>query len=390
MLTKPKDPRKAAEEFVDKVIAPTKASRKPDPRLARARADLNRKNLELGKRELAASGLKPDVLDKLALNRSKELKALADQAHRSAVEASAAAATRLRGMAPGIVPFEPMDIVIDQVTFIRTFADQGALLEENIGPGENWARYQVQSNSDAWSGTGRLSFYILWKNDHDSATVMTAKPNLIINAQLSCNGDWSGVASWFGMSSQASANVGLQMTVWGMDSNTSSIVFQQDSIASTSVDGGFFGGDNGTAIEFNQVLAGTGVVVPGQSYALIEVEVLSQWNANTDASVNFDAQSGSHRIDLPQIILSTDDVQPPPPPIMLTGGVDHFTSPASVYLIWTGATTTQVDLYQNGVRIGNTLNDGAWAGKYAPGTYTFHVCDEGTSVCSNDVTLVVT
>jgi hypothetical protein len=219
---------------------------------------------------------------------------------------------------------------------------------------------------------------------------MTAKPNLIINAQLSCNGDWSGVASWFGMSSQASANVGLSMTVWGMDSSVSSVVFQQDSIAQTSVDGGFFGGDNGTAIEFNQVLTGTGVVVPGQSYALIEVEVLSQWNANSDASATFDAQSGDHRIDLPQIILSTDDVLPPPPPISLAASVSYATTPATVTFVWNGATTPLVVFFQNGVRVFNTPNDGTTSLPLAPGTYVFQVCEPASTVCSNDVTVTVT
>jgi hypothetical protein len=381
---------KKAEAFVDKVVAPRKAAPKPDLKLAKARAALAGKNLELGKRELAATGLKPDVLDKLALERSKERKVLADQARKSAVEASVAAATRLRGMSPVIVPFEPRDIVIDQVTFIRTFADQGVILEQNIGPSNNWARYQLQSTSDVWNGTGRLSFFILWKNDHDSPTVMTAKPNLVINAQLSCSGDWSGVASWFGMSSQASANVGLRMTVWGMDSSTSSVVFQQDNIAATNVDGGFFGGDSGTPIEFNQVLTGTGVVVPGQSYALIEVEVLSTWNANSDASVTFDAESGSHRIDLPQLVLSTDDVQPPPPQIMLTAGVSDATTPPTVLLVWSGATTPLIDIYKDGVDLGNTGNTGGWIRQYPPGTYTFRVCESQSQVCSNDVTITVT
>lgn len=384
------DPVKAAEDFIDKVVAPARALRKPDPQLAKARADLGRKDLELAKRELVAGGLNPDRLDKLATERAKDRKKLAEETRRKAVAGSTAAAARLRDLAPVIVPFVPMDTIIDQVTFIRSFAGQGTVLESNIGPAENWARYEVKSTSDSWDGTGRLSFFILWKNEHDSPTVMTAKPNLVINARLSCEGDWSGVASWFGMSSQASANVGLRTTVWGMDSSVSSIVYQDDNIAQTSVDGGFFGGDNGTSIEFNQVLPASGVVVPAQTYVLIEVEVLTQWNANSDASVTLDAQSGSYRVDLPQLVLSTDDLQPPAPPISLTGGVDYLTSPANVALIWTGATGAMVDIYQNGVKLGDAENDGTWIYPMAPGTYVFRVCETASSVCSNDVSLVVT
>jgi hypothetical protein len=383
------DARRKAEAFIDKVIAPARARPAPDPKIAKARTELDRKELELARRELVAGGLGPDRLDKLASERAKDRRKLADQAHRIAVEGSAAAALRLKDFAPVILPFEPMDTIIDQVTFIRSFAGQGTVLESNIAPMENWARYRLDSTSDSWDGTGRLSFFILWKNEHDSPTVLTAKPNLVINAHLSCNGDWSGVASWFGMSSKADGKVRVRTTVWGMDSNVKSVVHEEE-VAEVSVDGGFFGDDSSTSIEFNEVLPAFGVVVPGQTFVLIEVEVLTDWSANTDASVTLDAESGSHRVDLPQIVLSTDDVQPPAPPITLNAGVDHFTTPPSVLLLWTGATGAQVDLYQDGVRTGNTLNDGAWRGQFNPGTYTFRICETNSSVCSANVTVTVT
>lgn len=384
------DPRKTAEEFIDKVLAPARAQRNGDPEHLKARVELDRRDLELARRELAEGGLKPDRLDKFAAERAKDRKKLAEETHRRAVDASAAAAARLKDLIPVIVPFEPMETIIDQVTFIRSFAGQGTVLESNIGPSENWARYRLDSTSDSWDGTGRLSFFILWKNEHDSPTVMTAKPNLVINANLSCNGDWSGVASWFGMSSKASATVGLRTTVWGMDSSVKSIVFEEDDIAHVSVDGGFFGDDSSTSIEFNETLAASGVVVPANTYVLIEVEVLTQWNANTDASVTFDAESGSHRVDLPQLVLSTDDLQPPAPQISITAGVDYSTSPATVTLIWTGATGAMVFIYQDGVSIGDTENDGSWSRAYGPGTYAFRVCETASSVCSPDVTVTVT
>lgn len=386
------DPRKKAETFIDKVLAPRRAVRRPDAAAAKARADLARKGAELARKQLGGGGgVDPKLLDKLAAKRSKARSKLAAETNRKAIAASGVAADRLRNIPPIVLPFEPMDTVIDQVTFIRSFAGQGSVLESNIGPQDNWARYEVKSNSDAWDGTGRLSFFILWKNPKDSATVMTAKPNLIINARLSCDADWAGVASWFGMESTAGGTVGLRTTVWGMDSSVKSVVFQQDEISAVGVNGGFFGDDSGKSIEFNDTLACSGVVVPPQTFVLIEVEVLSTWHASGDASAHFDAQSGDHRVDLPQIILSTDDLQPPAPPITLTAGVDHFTSPPTVVLVWTGANGAQVDIYQNGVRTGNTLNDGAWTRQLGPGTYTFRICEEGsTSVCSADVSVTVT
>jgi hypothetical protein len=131
------------------------------------------------------------------------------------------------------------------------------------------------------------------------------------------------------------------------------------------------------------------VVVPPQTYVLIEVEVLSTWHATGNASAHFDAQSGSHRIDLPQIILSTDDLAPPAPPIALSVGVDRSTTPATVVFIWSGANGALVDFYQNGVSIGNATNDGALTRQFAPGTYTFRVCEKASAVCSADVTVTV-
>ena len=63
------DPRKAAEEFIDKVVAPLRAPRPADAKARAARTKLAREDMELGKRDLAASGLDPERLDKLAAER---------------------------------------------------------------------------------------------------------------------------------------------------------------------------------------------------------------------------------------------------------------------------------------------------------------------------------
>lgn len=384
-----KDELRAAEAFIDKVVVPARTPRRPDLKQRSARAELAREELKLAHRELAGGGLDHKRLDKLAAERAKARGKLADDTRKQTVRASAAAAKRLKGLVPIIVPLEPMQTIIDTVTFIRTYADQGSLLEWNVAPSENWARYQLKSTSDAWNGTGRLSFFALWQNQLPVAVNIIAQPNLVINANLSCTGDWSGVASWFGMSSVAHAKVHLQTTVWGMDSSVSSIVLQQD-VAEVGVDGGFFGGDNSQSIEFNQLLSATGVVVPKQSFVLIEVEVLTDWSANTDASVTLDAEGGSYRIDLPQLLLTVTPTEPLPPPISLMGTVSYATSPATVTLNWSGATTATVDLYRNGALFGTLPNNGTRSTPTNPGTYTYRICEAGsTSVCSNDVTVTV-
>jgi hypothetical protein len=384
------DALKKAEAFIDKVIAPRRATASVDRQVVRARADLASKSAELARKELKASGLEPKPLDALAAERSKAGKTLADDMRRRAIDASAAAANRLKRLVPTIIPLEPMQTVIDTVTFIRTFADQGAILESNTGPSENWARYRLQSTSDVWDGTGRLSFFTLWQNQLSVAANMMAQANLVVNANFSCDGDWSGVAAWFGMSSVAHGKVGLRTTVWGMDSSVSSIVHQQD-LAEIGVDGGFFGDDSSKSIEFNQLLPATGVVVPKQAYVLIEVEVLTDWSANGGASVTLDAESGSHRVDLPQLVLTVTPTEPIPPSISLSASVDYGTSPATVILTWSGATSSKVDIYRNGTLFVSAPNTGSRSSPTNPGTYVFHVCEAGsTTICSANVTVTVT
>lgn len=61
-----------------------------------------------------------------------------------------------------------------------------------------------------------------------------------------------------------------------------------------------------------------------------------------------------------------------------------------VDLSWSGATSTNVDVFRNGTIITTTANDGAYTDNInvsGGGTYTYKVCEAGTSVCSNDATV---
>ncbi|MEK7704844.1 MAG: S8 family serine peptidase [Myxococcota bacterium] len=53
-------------------------------------------------------------------------------------------------------------------------------------------------------------------------------------------------------------------------------------------------------------------------------------------------------------------------------------------LVWSGASGTTVDVYRNDAFIAATANDGAMTDVVARGTYTYRVCEAGTSICSND------
>lgn len=61
-----------------------------------------------------------------------------------------------------------------------------------------------------------------------------------------------------------------------------------------------------------------------------------------------------------------------------------------VDLTWTGATSANVDIYRNDELIATTPNDGSYRdqlGRGVAGTFVYEVCDQGTVMCSNTVTV---
>ncbi|MEX2467698.1 MAG: PKD domain-containing protein, partial [Gemmatimonadota bacterium] len=59
-------------------------------------------------------------------------------------------------------------------------------------------------------------------------------------------------------------------------------------------------------------------------------------------------------------------------------------------LSWSGATSTNVDIYRNGTVVATTANDGAYTDSInnrGGGSYTYQICEAGTSTCSNEVTV---
>ena len=72
--------------------------------------------------------------------------------------------------------------------------------------------------------------------------------------------------------------------------------------------------------------------------------------------------------------------------IVLTVSGSKQKGSATASLGWTGATASSVDVYRNGALFTTTANDGAHVdtiGKVS-GTFTYKVCDAGTTTCSNE------
>lgn len=58
-------------------------------------------------------------------------------------------------------------------------------------------------------------------------------------------------------------------------------------------------------------------------------------------------------------------------------------------LTWSGASTTNVDIYRDGAPLTTTANDGAYTdpiNKKGGGSYVYQLCDAGTTTCSGEVT----
>ncbi|MFO7546625.1 MAG: hypothetical protein R6W77_14120, partial [Trueperaceae bacterium] len=94
--------------------------------------------------------------------------------------------------------------------------------------------------------------------------------------------------------------------------------------------------------------------------------------------------------DVTSITVTITVDEPPPSTILLTVTPTKIRGTKYADLTWSGATSTRIDVFRNGEElITNTENDGAYSdliGK-AGGTFTYQVCEAGTSACSNEATV---
>ena len=62
----------------------------------------------------------------------------------------------------------------------------------------------------------------------------------------------------------------------------------------------------------------------------------------------------------------------------------------TVDLTWIGATSSNIDIYRNGVLINTVPNTGSYTdstGQKGRATFTYKVCEAGTGNCSNQITV---
>jgi len=83
-----------------------------------------------------------------------------------------------------------------------------------------------------------------------------------------------------------------------------------------------------------------------------------------------------------------DVVEPPTGDISLSANGYRSKGKNKVDLSWSGASASDVDIYRNGDFYRSTTNDNAYTDSFRTyGTYTYSVCDTGTTNCSESVSV---
>jgi len=87
---------------------------------------------------------------------------------------------------------------------------------------------------------------------------------------------------------------------------------------------------------------------------------------------------------------ATPTPTPTPGQITLTARGYKVHGLQTVDLSWTGATSSSIDVYRNGVLAATVPNNGLYTDHpngRGHATYTYRVCEAGTGNCSNQVTV---
>lgn len=279
-----------------------KAKADDDARRARRKAD--RESADVARRALE-EGVHPDRLDALARDREKERRRRIDDGRRHAVDESAALWERLGALTP-VLPDPPdrMNVILDRVTFIRSFAGAGAVTDSHIGSLDSWAKYRFEESSSSIgeTGTGRLSFFTLWRNPRTEPITARIGARVVTNAHLSADAEWNGVAAWFIGGSKAQATVRARTTVMAMWDSSLQAIVSDVILDSVNATGGFFGGDDSATIASNEFFIGSAFSIPPSASVLIDVALLTEWEA-TSGSIRLDAAGGQFQVGVPHLII---------------------------------------------------------------------------------------
>ena len=154
------------------------------------------------------------------------------------------------------------------------------------------------------------------------------------------------------LSGTAADNVGVQQVTWANDR-----------------------GGSGTASGTGSWNAGTITVLEGTNNITVTAR---------DAAGNV----GSDTLTVTYTVTAPPPPPPPAPSVVLSASMTRQNRKSNVSLTWTSAPWSGVTVYRNGARLRDTANDGGYVDQLrSPGTYNYKVCQPGTTVCSNTVTV---
>ena len=290
---------------IEKAVARSAPLSPIDAEARRRRVEENREAAELARKALAG-GMDVEQLDGLASELAKVRRARIDDDRLRAIAESPRIRQQLAELTPALpVPPDSTNEIVDRVTFIRSFAGAGVVIDSNVGSLDSWARYRLNASAGAYgtSGVGRLSFFTLWRNPRSETIVAGVGARLVTHAHLTVDADWNGVAAWFIGGSEARATVRARTTVMAMWDSSVRAVVSDVVLGSAGASGEFFGDDDSASITVNEFLPGSGFTIPAHAAVLIEVALLTEY-AVTSGTVDFDAASSDFQISVPHLIIT--------------------------------------------------------------------------------------
>ena len=180
-------------------------------------------------------------------------------------------------------------------------------------------------------------------------------------------------------------------TMWKLRSLWLASGRTMDSLWSYVVDGMNYTPSNP---EYEEMRDGILAAVPEQAADCVVWDAFAQFGIGVNAK-------GTDSCFITCSVSVTEDFTKPaicggtPPPVevitLTATGYRGKNNAAKADLAWSGSSATNVDVFRNGTRITTTANDGAHTDalpKGAAGTYTYKVCNAGTTTCSNDASVV--
>lgn len=252
---------------------------------------------------LARIDMDDSALERLQCEHNAELRRIAEDAKREAVERSGEASRRLEAQVSSQRaaldalpddPFGPGSHLLLSALFVRSSPTAGNLKDSHLEPGLNWAKWRSQVSGDAIrrQTSEKISFYILWQNPKDVSILADFLVRLTINGHCECSASWGGVASWFFPDSRSEVEISARLTMWPLwlpDAPRLPVYIAP--IANVYAEGGFLGDSQGGSISAAPAVVTTQFAIPANGYVLIEASVVAEHDY-LDGSADADFASG--------------------------------------------------------------------------------------------------